>query len=182
MERASYSWQEVCVSALRESDPKKLIACIEQAIIAIERRHAEWGSNPGTPDELRAIRKAISGLENLANEKLGTHGAVDIPMGLFGTQREFFNIQKRLHLVDPTRRGWSAYLVKSGVGVEKVTVISRPRSSRSMLQGRVPAHALLDSILGGLLIVMGQHARSKALFYYFRLEDQVSATHLLRLI
>ena len=28
-------------------------------------------------------------------------------------------------------------------------------------------------ILGGLLIMMGQHARSEALFYYFRLEDQV---------
>ena len=37
-------------------------------------------------------------------------------------------------------------------------------------------------ILGGLLIVMGQHDRSEALFYYFRLEDQVPETHLLRLI
>jgi hypothetical protein len=36
--------------------------------------------------------------------------------------------------------------------------------------------------LGGLLIVMGQHARSEALFYYFRLEDQVPENHLLRLI
>ena len=38
------------------------------------------------------------------------------------------------------------------------------------------------SILGGLLIMMGQHQRSEALFYYFRLEDQVPETHLLRLI
>src|SRR5579863_6191573 len=38
------------------------------------------------------------------------------------------------------------------------------------------------SILGGLLIMMGQHDRSEALFYYFRLEDQVPETHLLRLI
>ncbi len=37
-------------------------------------------------------------------------------------------------------------------------------------------------IVGGLLIMMGQHDRSEALFYYFRLEDQVSETHLLRLI
>jgi hypothetical protein len=37
-------------------------------------------------------------------------------------------------------------------------------------------------ILGGLLIMMEQHDRSEALFYYFRLEDQVSETHLLRLI
>ena len=38
------------------------------------------------------------------------------------------------------------------------------------------------AILGGLLIMMGQHTRSEALFYYFRLEDQVPETHLLRLI
>ncbi|MFZ1006801.1 MAG: transposase, partial [Candidatus Sulfotelmatobacter sp.] len=35
---------------------------------------------------------------------------------------------------------------------------------------------------GGLLIMMGQHARSEVLFYYFRLEDQVPEHHLLRLI
>jgi transposase len=38
------------------------------------------------------------------------------------------------------------------------------------------------SIPGGLLIMMGQHDRSEALFYYFRLEDQVPENHLLRLI
>src|SRR5438309_421348 len=38
------------------------------------------------------------------------------------------------------------------------------------------------SIFGGLLIMMGQHPRSEALFYYFRLEDQVPENHLLRLI
>jgi transposase len=37
-------------------------------------------------------------------------------------------------------------------------------------------------ILGGLLIMMGQHDRSEALFYYFRLEDQIPENHLLRLI
>src|SRR5713226_4448469 len=37
-------------------------------------------------------------------------------------------------------------------------------------------------IVGGLLIMMRQHDRSEALFYYFRLEDQVPETHLLRLI
>ena len=30
--------------------------------------------------------------------------------------------------------------------------------------------------------MMGQHARSEALFYYFRLDDQVPENHLLRLI
>jgi transposase len=38
------------------------------------------------------------------------------------------------------------------------------------------------AIVGGLLIMMGQHDRSEALFDYFRLEDQVPETHLLRLI
>ena len=37
-------------------------------------------------------------------------------------------------------------------------------------------------ILGGLLIMMGQQDRTEALFYYFRLEDQVPENHLLRLI
>src|ERR1700691_96411 len=41
---------------------------------------------------------------------------------------------------------------------------------------------LAIAILGGLLIMMGQHDRSEALFYYFRLEDQIPETHLLRLI
>ena len=30
--------------------------------------------------------------------------------------------------------------------------------------------------------MMGQHSRAEALFYYFRLEDQIPETHLLRLI
>jgi transposase len=38
------------------------------------------------------------------------------------------------------------------------------------------------SIIGGLLIMMGHHDRSEALFYYFRLQDQVPEHHLLRLI
>ena len=37
-------------------------------------------------------------------------------------------------------------------------------------------------IVGGLLIMMGQHDRSETLFHYFRLEDQVPENHLLRLI
>ncbi len=41
---------------------------------------------------------------------------------------------------------------------------------------------LFIAILGGLLLMMGQHSRSESLFYYFRLEDQVPENHLLRLI
>src|SRR3979411_2568218 len=40
----------------------------------------------------------------------------------------------------------------------------------------------LIPIVGGLLIMMGQHALSEAVFYFFRLEDQVPEHHLLRLI
>src|ERR1700745_3672048 len=38
------------------------------------------------------------------------------------------------------------------------------------------------AIHGGLRIMMGQHARSESLFYYFRMEDQVPENHLLRLL
>jgi hypothetical protein len=51
-----------------------------------------------------------------------------------------------------------------------------------MLEGKVLPMFRWKSIVGGLLIMMGQHDRSEALFYYFRLEDQVTETHLLRLI
>jgi transposase len=37
-------------------------------------------------------------------------------------------------------------------------------------------------ILGGWLLMMGQHTRSESLFYYFRIEDQVPQNHLLRFI
>jgi len=85
MGRASYAWRQVCESALRESDPKKLIASIEQAITVFERRHAEWGSNPGTPDELSEIRKTIAGLECRLKEAVGTHGPVAVSRLVAGT-------------------------------------------------------------------------------------------------
>src|ERR1035437_4754052 len=34
------------------------------------------------------------------------------------------------------------------------------------------------AILGGLLVMMGQHSRSESLFYYFRLEDHLPENHL----
>jgi Transposase domain (DUF772) len=40
----------------------------------------------------------------------------------------------------------------------------------------------LIPMVGGLLIMMGHHSRSEALFYYFRLEDQIPENHLMRLI
>src|SRR5436853_2286296 len=38
------------------------------------------------------------------------------------------------------------------------------------------------AILGGWLLMMGQHDRSESLFYYFRIEDRVPQNHLLRFI
>lgn len=78
MQRAKFAWREVCALALRESDPKKLITRIEHAIAAMERRYAEWPSNPGTPDELRLIRKTISRLQRLLQEKVLTDGSVEV--------------------------------------------------------------------------------------------------------
>jgi hypothetical protein len=65
MRRTRYAWRDAYVAALRESDPMKLLARIQQATSAIEMRHAEWESNPGTPAELKAIQKAISTLRSL---------------------------------------------------------------------------------------------------------------------
>jgi hypothetical protein len=48
------------------------------------------------------------------------------------------------------------------------------RFSESILEEKFLLMLLLwISILGGLLVMMGHHARSEALFYYFRLEDQI---------
>src|ERR1700726_4824019 len=54
------------------------------------------------------------------------------------------------------------------------SVVIRRREFLAML--------FLIAILGGLLIMMGQHIRSESLFYYFRLEDHVPENHLLRMI
>jgi biotin-(acetyl-CoA carboxylase) ligase len=63
MGQRRYSWWKPYASALRESERKKMIACVEEAMNAMERRYAEWGNNPGTAAELKAIRKAISALQ-----------------------------------------------------------------------------------------------------------------------
>ena len=66
------------------------------------------------------------------------------------------------------------------MGVEKVPTIGGMSIGRSLNNALAVLFRIL--IVGGLLIMMGQHDRSEALFYYFRLEDQVPETHLLRLI
>jgi hypothetical protein len=88
MGRIPHSWQEAYALAFRESDPDKLIGRIEYALIAIERRHSEWESSPGTPAELRAIQKCISALQRLMKEKhVGSQLAV-VPTTPIRPQRQ----------------------------------------------------------------------------------------------
>jgi hypothetical protein len=55
--------------AISESDPDKVIGRIEYALIAIERRYSEWGTNPGTSAELKAIQKCIAALQRRTKQK-----------------------------------------------------------------------------------------------------------------
>ena len=74
MGRVPHFWREAYELALRESDPSKVIGRIEYAIIALERRYSEWGTDPGTPAELTAIQECIFVLERLMKHKhLGRH-------------------------------------------------------------------------------------------------------------
>lgn len=71
MGRLGHHWREAFLSALNETDLNKLPGRVEYVITALERRYAEWGSDPGTQAELNAIHRAISALERrLMNEKL----------------------------------------------------------------------------------------------------------------
>jgi hypothetical protein len=74
MGRVRYSWRQTCASALKESDQTKLLGCIECATTALEKRHAEWGSDPGSQAELIAIQNALSALERLTNKTLASMG------------------------------------------------------------------------------------------------------------
>ena len=75
MRRVPHSWREAYESALMESDPIKVIGRIEYAMYALERRYAEWATDPGTPAELAAIQKCISALARLTKQQMGTDGA-----------------------------------------------------------------------------------------------------------
>lgn len=73
MRRVPHSWREAYELALIESDPIKLIGRIEYAMYALERRHSEWETDPGTPAELAAIQKCIAALARLMKRtRLGT--------------------------------------------------------------------------------------------------------------
>jgi hypothetical protein len=73
MRRVPHSWRKAYELALIESDPIKLIGRIEYAMYALERRHSEWETDPGTPAELAAIQKCIAALARLMKRtRLGT--------------------------------------------------------------------------------------------------------------
>src|SRR5438477_339189 len=82
---------------------------------------------------------------------------------------------------------FASRLSRFSVDVDRQWVLKKSRREQAEIQHKhvrrkhLPMLCLIP-ILAGLLIMMGQHDRSEALFYYFRLEDQVPETHLLRLI
>jgi hypothetical protein len=47
---------------------------IEVTMTALQRRYAEWGSDPATPAELTSILNALSALQRLMNETLARYG------------------------------------------------------------------------------------------------------------
>jgi hypothetical protein len=62
-----YLWQHACSAALVQSDPSQLLSVLECAVLALERRLAEWTDMPGSQAELHAIRESTSRLtERLA--------------------------------------------------------------------------------------------------------------------
>ena len=72
--RVLHTWHEVYASTLTQSDPRKLIGCVEDAIRAFERRYSEWGTHPGTPTELATIQKCISALHRLMKKHMADTG------------------------------------------------------------------------------------------------------------
>ena len=65
----AHAWHKAYTEALNESDSEKLMGRIEYALIAIERRYAQWCADPGTPAERMAIIKCISTLKRLLGQE-----------------------------------------------------------------------------------------------------------------
>ena len=62
-----YQWKRSCCAAIGQSDPDQLLCLLESAIVALERRFAEWNEVPGTETELHALRESTTKLtERLA--------------------------------------------------------------------------------------------------------------------
>jgi hypothetical protein len=63
MIRTSSSWHEAYAATQSELDEGKLLARVECAINALQMRFAEWGDDPGSPEELKAILESIRQVE-----------------------------------------------------------------------------------------------------------------------
>src|SRR5439155_40177 len=73
-------------------------------------------------------------------------------------------------------------LSKNRVDVKKDTELVIASGNIKVISRRELVMLQAIAILGGWLLMMGQHDRSESLFYYFRIEDQVPQNHLLRFI
>lgn len=62
IERPKRSWQAACYSALKEPDPDKALPLLESSLCQLEKRYAEWGSIPGTQEELDDLLRTIAAL------------------------------------------------------------------------------------------------------------------------
>jgi hypothetical protein len=57
-----YPWQSAYNAVCTESDPDNVPALLELAVVALERRSAQWDDEPGTEAEVRALLESISTL------------------------------------------------------------------------------------------------------------------------
>jgi hypothetical protein len=66
---ATYEWEKLYRAAVLETDWSKIEECIQQAEVAMRGRLHEFSLNHGgTPEENRAIERALNGLNVLRNE------------------------------------------------------------------------------------------------------------------
>ena len=70
MIRTRSDWQEACAAALSESDEGKLLPRVECAVNALQMRFAEWGDDPGSPEELKAILKSVRQMDQRISKTL----------------------------------------------------------------------------------------------------------------
>lgn len=80
MIRTHSAWQDACAAALSELDEHMLLARVGCAIDALQMRFAEWGDDPGSSEELKAILQCIREMDQLLSEhsinKLPVHGCM----------------------------------------------------------------------------------------------------------
>jgi len=68
MIRTHSACQEACAAALSDLDNSKMLARVGCAIDALQMRFAEWGDNPGSPEELKEILESILQMDQLLSK------------------------------------------------------------------------------------------------------------------